>query len=65
MNAEQRTQDAITITRTILTKALTSPFTLAVMTWGEVEPEVMEDVVDDILRYLEKTSPKKPEEAEE
>jgi len=65
MDAEQRTRDAITITRTILTKALTSPFTLVVMTRDEVDPDAMEDKVYEVLWYLEKTRPVKPKEAEE
>ena len=64
MNAEERTRDAITITRTILTKALTSPFTLAVMTVESMDPDAIEDMVVDILGYLEKTRPVKAEEAE-
>ena len=64
MNAEQRTQDAITITRTILTKALTSPFTLAVMTVESMDPDAIEDMVVDVLEYLEKTRPVKAEEVE-
>jgi len=62
MDAEQRTRDAIFITRAILTKALTSPFTLAVMTYHDVTPTQIEDEVEWILHYLEKTKPKKPEE---
>ena len=64
MDASQRTRDAITITRTILTKALTSPFTLAVMTVESMDPDAIEDKVYDILCYLEKTRPVKAEEAE-
>ena len=64
MDAEERTQDAITITREILMKALDSPFTMVEMTMFEEDPEHVQDKVYDILCYLEKTKPKKPEEAE-
>ena len=65
MDAEQRTRDAITITRIILKQAMMSPFTLAVMTVDSMDPDAMEDTVVDILEYLEKTRPGKPEEAED
>ena len=64
MDAEERTRDAITITRSILKMALTSPFTLAVMTVDQMDPDAMEDMVVDILEYLEKTRPVKTPEAE-
>jgi len=57
MDAETRTKTAITITRDVLKKALTSPFTMAVMTAEEMNPERVEDVVYLILCYLEKTKP--------
>jgi len=65
MDAEQRTRDAITITREVRRKALASPFTMAQMTLFEVDPEHVQDKVYDLLEYLDKTNPKKPEEAEE
>ena len=64
MNAEQRTRDAIALTRSILTKALTSPFTMVHMTMFEEDPEHVQDKVYDLLTYLEKTKPVKAEEAE-
>ena len=64
MDADQRTRDAIIITRTILSKALTSPFTMVHMTMFEEDPEHVQDKVYDILCYLEKTRPVKAEEAE-
>ena len=64
MDAEQRTRDAITITREVLRKALASPFTMAQMTTFGVDPEHIQDKVYDLLCYLEKTRPEKPEEAE-
>ena len=64
MDAEQRTRDAITITRSILSKAMASPFTMIHMTVFEADPEQVENKVYDILDYLDKTAPKKPKEAE-
>ena len=64
MDAEQRTRDAITITRTILTKALTSPFTMVTMVWYDLDPDDLEDQVERVLCYLEKTRPVKAEEVE-
>ena len=64
MDAEQRTRDAITITREILTKALTSPFTMVHMTMFEEDPEHVQDKVYDLLEYLEKTRPVKPKEVD-
>jgi len=65
MDAEERTRTAITITRLILKMALESPFTLAVMTAEDMDPDDVEDQVERILCYLEKTRPRPPEEAEE
>lgn len=62
MDAEERTRNAIIVTRNLLQKALTSPFTLAVMTAENVNPNHVEDKVFDILCYLEKTSPTKSPE---
>lgn len=55
MDAEQITAIAIQATREILMKALDSPFTLAVMTVEQMDPEEVEDQVERILEYLEKT----------
>jgi len=63
MDAETRAIMAISLTRGILTKALDSPFTLVTMTWEEVEPDAVEDTIAEILWYLEKTAPEKPQEA--
>jgi len=65
MDAKERTKIAIHVTREILMKALDSPFTLTTMTMDLTKPEAVEDTVSEILAYLEKTKPKKPEEAEE
>ena len=64
MSAETRTRTAIAFTRLILQKVLDSPFTLAVMARDEVSPDAVEDTVAEILEYLEKTAPEKPQEAE-
>ena len=65
MDAEQRTHQAITITREVLKKALASPFTMTELTIWEVPPGSIEDTVVNILEYLDKTKPGNPEEAEE
>ena len=59
MDAEQRTLDAITITRAVLRKALTSPFTMAALTLWEVPPESIENQVTEMLKYLDKTKHEK------
>ena len=64
MDAEERTRDAITITRALFKMALTSPFTMASMAAFETDPDDIEDQVLAILCYLEKTRPVKAEEAE-
>jgi len=63
MDTEQRTRDAIKITRVVLKGALTSPFTLALMTTMEIDPGHVEDKVYEVLCYLEKTKPEPKEEA--
>ncbi len=60
MDVEERTKMAITITRELFMKMFDDPFAVTFMTFYEVEPEEVEDKVDKILGYLEKTS----EEAE-
>jgi len=64
MDAETRTQVAIDCARKILMKALDSPFTMALITINEMDPDAVEDQVERILCYLEKTRPRKAEEAE-
>lgn len=59
MDAEERTATAIEITRGILKKALDSPFTIVTMTKGFTNPDHIEDEVERILCYLEKTKHKK------
>lgn len=62
MDAEKRTQTAITITRVLLKSALTSPFTMVTITMDLVKPGDVEDAVYEILCYLEKTKPEKATE---
>ncbi|GAH72286.1 unnamed protein product, partial [marine sediment metagenome] len=59
MDAEMRTQSAITCTRYILQKALDSPFTMTVITLDDLNPEHLQDKIYEILCYLEKTKHKK------
>lgn len=56
MNAEKRTQIAITMTREILANMFDDPGAIAFMTFYEVEPDEVEDKVSQILYYLEKTA---------
>jgi len=61
MDAEKRTQIAITMTRELLANMFDDPVAMALMTYYEVEPEEVEDKVAEVLEYLDKTA---PEEAE-
>ena len=64
MDAEKRTQIAITMTREILASLFDDPGTMAFMTFYEVEPQELEDKVCKILEYLEKTAPEEAEGVE-
>ena len=64
MDAEKRAIMAISLTREVLTRALDSPFTMAVMTRDGVTPNDIEYHIEQILEYLEKTAPDKLGEAE-
>jgi len=64
MDAEERARVAITITRDMLRRTVSSAIALIEMTTYQVGPDDVEDMVVDILGYLEKTKPVKPEEAE-
>jgi len=64
MDAEQRTLDAITITRKLMRDALNNPNAVLGMTDRGLTPEDVENQICEILEYLDKTKPKKPEEAE-
>ena len=64
MSAEDRALQAIQVTRLRLEEALRSPEVLVKMAAWDVEPDAVEDVVSEILEYLEKTGPEKPQEAE-
>ncbi|GAH23518.1 unnamed protein product [marine sediment metagenome] len=54
MDVEERKQTTSTITRELFMRMFDDPFVMAFMTFYEVEPEEVEDKVDEILEYLEK-----------
>ncbi len=62
MDVEERTKDAILLTRKIMLSVIDDPHTMIIMTSELVEPEEVEDKITEILEYLEKTT---PEEASE
>lgn len=64
MSAEDRALQAIQVTRLRLEEALRSPEVLVKMAAWDVEPDAVEDKIVGILKYLEKTAPEKPQEAE-
>ena len=64
MDAEKRTQIAITMTREILTSLFDDPGTMVLMSINEVDPEEIENQVCKILEYLEKTAPEEAEGVE-
>lgn len=64
MDAEKRTQIAITMTRELLANMFDDPVAMALMTYYEVEPEEVEDKVFEILYYLENTAPEEAESIE-
>lgn len=55
MGAEERTLEAIEITRRALEWALIYPEVLVMLTSADVGPDDVEDVVTEILEYLDKT----------
>ena len=55
MSAEEHTLRAIEITRSVLERALNDPAILMKMIINDVAPDDVEDVVTEILEYLEKT----------
>jgi len=55
MNAEERTLKAIALTRAALLDALEDLPILMQMVINDVAPDDVEDVVTEILEYLEKT----------
>jgi len=62
VTVEEQTQDAITITRMLLFKAMETPSVIVAMTRTGMALEDIEDNVADILKYLDMT---KPEESPE
>lgn len=56
MDAEERTEKAITLTRTIMFNVFDDPGAILEMTINNVDPEEVEDKVCGILEYLEKTT---------
>jgi len=65
MDAEERTHDAITITRELLMNAFDDPSAIMVMTMDCIKPEDVENQVAMVLEYLDRTEPKSDEEAED
>jgi len=57
MGAEERTGKAIILTREILLRALEEPGTIVLMSINEVDPGELEDLIAEILEYLDKTEP--------
>jgi type III secretion system FlhB-like substrate exporter len=55
MSAEERTLMAIKLTRLILKRALGDQATLVQMAVNDVAPDDVENVVAEILEYLDKT----------
>lgn len=55
MGAEERALRAIEVTRSTISKALLDPMTLVAMRAGDVTPESLEGLVEELLEYLDKT----------
>ena len=64
MGAEERTLKAIELTRSTLKRAIIDPGVLIQMAGLDVGPDVVEDVITEILYYLDKTKDSIDEEAE-
>jgi len=64
MGAEERTLEAIALTRITLERLLLDPGALVLMSFDDVTPVDVEDVVTEILEYLGKTKDPIDEEAE-
>jgi len=56
MSEKSTTLRAIELTRKVLTWALKSPNILTYMAANDVAPDAVEDVVTEILEYLDKTA---------
>lgn len=64
MGVEKRTQEAITLTRSLLAMATADPNTVILMTVNDIKLQALEDMVYDILDYLDKTKPVRVMEVE-
>jgi len=65
MGAEERTLRAIEITRSTVERIFMNPDVLVSMAGLDVGPDDVEDVITEILEYLEKTAPEEDAAAEE
>jgi len=66
VTVEEQTQDAINITRMLLTEVLANPSAILTMAVDNLEPEAIEYQVNMILKYLDMTKPEEsPETYEE
>ena len=57
MDAEERTHDAVSITRELLYNVFDDPGAIIMMTMDCIKPEDVENQVAMILEYLERTKP--------
>ena len=64
MGAKERIHDAIILTRELLMNAFDDPGAIIMMTIDCTKPEDVENQVAMILKYLDRTEPKKAREAE-
>lgn len=55
MDAEERTKQAIHLTRNYLNHAIKTPSLMVLMAAECVDPEDLEDLITEILEYLDKT----------
>jgi len=63
VNEEQRVEEAIRLTRSILMNALYEPQTLVMMHTANMDGWKIQDTICDILLYLEETNPERNKEA--
>jgi len=64
MGVEERTRDAISITRELLMNAFDDPGAIILMTIDCTKPEDVENQVAMMLEYLDRTEPEAAAEAE-
>jgi len=57
MDVEERTEKAIILTRELILRSLDDTQTIMMMIINDVNPEDIENMVTDILEYLDKTKP--------